>query len=464
MAHRRAMERSMAGSGAGLKGLTGGADRYPYGNYYGRPRDEVRVGGGAYHDSHSEETKQRIKDNVEKYKREQEERRRAVALKGEGIFDTIKEYGSRFLKWLSGPQTTPPPPQTDTPPKSAPPRSAPPPPKAAPSKPAPPRTPTLAELGITDRKSMLKWIGKNHPDKGGDAEVFKRVMAQAQNAGIKVGQGKLRAGMKPAGERVKIVLAPPRPANPVPPPRPRPAPAPEAPQVSGQKRKKAGEGKMRGCGRWTEEQLAKAEALAKELEEMDKEMFMNDNLSKQKIKETVAGWNREAVAIFPRAKALMDSLRKDAMEMPPADHGLIYQRMLDAMRSIVKKITGEDLLDYPDIEEVNAEFAKNPVMAKLPKKDGKGRMRGGYLTPTDLEEGEEVDVANGEYNGFHYRIIKTVRDGRYNLLIYTGRTENDVMDRVERHQSDSVMVVYIPSRINESIANAVETAKDIIDA
>jgi len=38
------------------------------------------------------------------------------------------------------------------------------------------------------------------------------------------------------------------------------------------------------------------------------------------------------------------------------------------------------------------------------------------------------------------------------------------MDRVERHQSDSVMVVYIPSRINESIANAVETAKDIIDA
>jgi hypothetical protein len=95
---------------------------------------------------------------------------------GSGIFDLIKEYGSKFLKWLSERHASPS--------ASAPPRSAP-----------APRTPTLAELGITDRKSLLNWMKRNHPDKGGDKATFQRVLGEAQKSGIKVGQGKPR-GLK----------------------------------------------------------------------------------------------------------------------------------------------------------------------------------------------------------------------------------------------------------------------------
>ena len=102
MAERRALERSMSGSG-GLKGLTGGG----------------------------------------------------YDLEGGGIFDLIKEYGSKFLNWLAGSQGT-----------------------------------ELAKLGITDKKSFLAWARKNHPDRGGDKATFQRILGQAQQAGFKVGQGR----------------------------------------------------------------------------------------------------------------------------------------------------------------------------------------------------------------------------------------------------------------------------------
>ena len=103
MAERRALERSMSGSGAGLKGLTGGG-----------------------HD-----------------------------LEGGGIFDLIKEYGSKFLNWLTGSQAN-----------------------------------ELTKLGITDRKSLKEWARKNHPDKGGDEEIFKRIVNEARKAGFRIGSGR----------------------------------------------------------------------------------------------------------------------------------------------------------------------------------------------------------------------------------------------------------------------------------
>ena len=84
-------------------------------------------------------------------------------LEGSGIFDFLKEYGSKFLKWLSGSKGNE-------------------------------QENELAKLGITNRASLKQWMRKNHPDKGGDEEVFKRIVSKAHNAGIMVGQGKKRGG------------------------------------------------------------------------------------------------------------------------------------------------------------------------------------------------------------------------------------------------------------------------------
>jgi len=110
MAERRALERSMSGSGAGLKGLTGGG----------------------------------------------------YDLEGGGIFDLIKEYGSKFLNWLTGSQED--------------------------------EFAELAKLGITNKKSFMEWARKNHPDRGGDTKVFQRITDKAQRAGFKIGSGKRKGG------------------------------------------------------------------------------------------------------------------------------------------------------------------------------------------------------------------------------------------------------------------------------
>jgi len=88
---------------------------------------------------------------------------------GGPIFDFVKKYGSKFLKWLSGSQGNGPQGHAA-------------------------QEDELAKLGITDKKSFLAWARKNHPDRGGDTAVFQRVLAQAQKAGFKVGQGRPRKG------------------------------------------------------------------------------------------------------------------------------------------------------------------------------------------------------------------------------------------------------------------------------
>jgi hypothetical protein len=55
----------------------------------------------------------------------------------------------------------------------------------------------LAELGITDRRSFMNWVRKNHPDRDGDEETFKKIVNLASEVGWKLGSGKLkRGGMK----------------------------------------------------------------------------------------------------------------------------------------------------------------------------------------------------------------------------------------------------------------------------
>lgn len=90
-------------------------------------------------------------------------------LEGSGFLDFFKEYGSKFIKWLSGSKGNEPS-----------------------NQPSNQQDNELANLGITDRASLLKWMKKNHPDKGGDTAVFQRVLSKAQSAGLKVGQGRYR--------------------------------------------------------------------------------------------------------------------------------------------------------------------------------------------------------------------------------------------------------------------------------
>lgn len=109
------------------------------------------------------------------------------SLEGSGIWDTIKHYASKIGDYFRGK------PAAAAPPPPPPRQSAPPPQQSRPApKPAPKPAamPSLASLGITDRKGVLKWMAKNHPDKGGDTGVFQHVLAQAKAQGFLTGNGK----------------------------------------------------------------------------------------------------------------------------------------------------------------------------------------------------------------------------------------------------------------------------------
>jgi hypothetical protein len=267
---------------------------------------------------------------------------------------------------------------------------------------------------------MLKWIGKNHPDKGGDAEVFKRVMAQAQNAGIKVGQGKLRGGnryasysdkevfavhqqcveglalpgltkkgrevyaegkketeeeltrrglripsledykaaeildgmtkgygrsggMKPAGERVKIVLAPPRPPNPPPPPPP--PREPESKPITGKKRK-AGEGRMRGKGHFSKAEMTQAKALKEDLVKQ-KSLADGEEDTEATLLQHFADWRNYGL----RYNALRATLNQNIeTEMPHEDERVIITEIMDLLKENYNEITGRDLPEKEHIE------------------------------------------------------------------------------------------------------------------
>lgn len=114
-------------------------------------------------------------------------------LEGSGIWDTIKHYASKVGSYFTGkPAAAAPPPSP--PRQSAPPprQSAPPPQQSRPApKPAPkPAMPSLSSLGITNRAGVLKWMAKNHPDKGGDTAVFQNILAEAKAKGFLTGNGR----------------------------------------------------------------------------------------------------------------------------------------------------------------------------------------------------------------------------------------------------------------------------------
>lgn len=52
----------------------------------------------------------------------------------------------------------------------------------------------LAEHGITDKRSWRRFALKNHPDKGGDTELFQIVSDCVDKSGVKEGNGLLQAG------------------------------------------------------------------------------------------------------------------------------------------------------------------------------------------------------------------------------------------------------------------------------
>jgi hypothetical protein len=43
----------------------------------------------------------------------------------------------------------------------------------------------LEKYGIKSRDDMRKWLVKNHPDRGGDSEIFIKVLAEFRKSGYK---------------------------------------------------------------------------------------------------------------------------------------------------------------------------------------------------------------------------------------------------------------------------------------